>query len=239
MDSGATAFVPFGLQHWLGTGITLAVAVLVPVLLRRHASPRGQETARKVIAVCMFIDIGLGPALSAGVYGLPLAQHLPLQLCGMSVTLGAFMLWLRSYRLYEVLYYWGTGGAIVALLTPDVVQAYPHPLFLRFFLSHGLAILAVMYATLVMGFRPRARSLLVVMPVTAAYSLLIYPVNLLLGSNYLFLMAKPAQPSPLDLFGPWPWYIPGFIVMVAGALLLLYAPYAVYDVLRTRVRRGA
>lgn len=239
MDSGASAFVPFGLQHWLGTGITLVIAVLVPVLLRRHASPRGQETARKVIAVCMFIDIGLGPALSAGIYGLPLAQHLPLQLCGMSVTLGAFMLWLRSYRLYEVLYYWGTGGALVALLTPDVAQAFPHPLFLRFFLSHGLAFMAVMYATLAMGFRPRARSLLVVMPVTAAYALLIYPVNLLLGSNYLFLLAKPAQPSPLDLFGPWPWYIPGFVAMVASALLLLYAPFAVFDVLRARARSGA
>lgn len=239
MDSGASTFVPFGLQHWLATGITLVIAVLVPVLLRRQASPRGQETARKVIAVCMFVDIGLGPVLSAGIYGLPLAQHLPLQLCGMSVTLGAFMLWLRSYRLYEVLYFWGTGGALVALLTPDVAQAFPHPLFLRFFLSHGLAFLAVMFATLVMGFRPRARSLLVVMPATAAYALLIYPVNLLLGSNYLFLLAKPAQPSPLDLFGPWPWYIPGFVVMVAVALLLLYAPFAVYDMFRARVGHGA
>ena len=146
------------------------------MLLRWRADPQGQDTARKIIiAICIFVDIGLGPVMRAGVYGLPLLEHLPLQLCGMSVILGAFMLWLRSYRLYEVLYFWGTGGVLIALLTPDVEQAFPHPLFLLFFLSHGLAFMAVMFATLVMGFRPRAASLLIVMPVTAAYALLNVP----------------------------------------------------------------
>ena len=187
----------------------------------------------------MFIDIGLGPAVRTGIYAMPLAEHLPLHLCGMTVTVGAFMLWFRSYRLYEVLYFWGTGGALVALMTPDVVQAFPHPVFFLFFASHGLGFMAIMFATLVMGFRPRPRSLLIVMPVTAAYALLMYPVNLLLGSNYLFLLAKPAQPSPLDWFGPWPAYLPGLIGMTACALFLLYAPFAIIDIVRSRKsRRG-
>ena len=126
-------FEPFGLQHWVGTGITVALAVLLPVLLRWRGEPEepgyGAHGHRRVL----FIDIGLGPAVRAGVYGLPLQLHLPLHLCGMSVTLGAFMLWFRSYRLYEVLYFWGIGGPLVALLTPDVEQAFPHPVFLLFF----------------------------------------------------------------------------------------------------------
>lgn len=234
MDSSVPTFVLFGLQHWAGTGITIAIAVLLPLLLRWRASPQSQDTARKVLAVCMFVDIFLGPAVRAGLYGMPLAEHLPLHLCGMTVTLGAFMLWTRSYRLYEVLYYWGTGGALVALMTPDVLQAFPHPVFFLFFLSHGLGFMAIMFATLVMGFRPRPRSLLIVMPVTAAYALLMYPVNLLLGSNYLFLLAKPAQPSPLDWFGPWPSYLPGLVGMVACALFLLYVPFSIIDLVSTR-----
>lgn len=234
METSVPVFVLFGLQHWAGTGITIAIAVLLPLRVRWRASPPGQDTARKVLAVCMFVDIFLGPAVRAGIYGMPLAEHLPLHLCGMTVTLGAFMLWTRSYRLYEVLYYWGTGGALVALMTPDVLHAFPHPVFFLFFLGHGLGFMAIMFATLVMGFRPRPRSLLIVMPVTAAYALLMYPVNLLLGSNYLFLLAKPAQPSPLDWFGPWPSYLPGLVGMVACALFLLYAPFAVIDLVSAR-----
>ena len=237
MGTDVATFEPFGLQHWLGTAIAVAVGVLVPVLLRWRADPQGQDTARKIIAICLIVDTGLGPVMRAGVYGLPLLEHLPLQLCGMSVILGAFMLLLRSYRLYEVLYFWGTGGVLTALLTPDVEQAFPHPLFLLFFLSHGLAFMAVMFATLVMGFRPRAASLLIVMPVTAACALLMYPVNLMLGSNYLFLLAKPAQPSPLDLFGPWPWYLPGLVGLTAGAIVFLYVPFAIFDLVRSRAQR--
>ena len=59
-----------------------------------------------------------------------------------------------------------------------------------------------------------------------------FPVNLLLGSNYLYLMRKPFQPSPLDYMGPWPWYILGLAALVIAACLLCYLPFAVQDRLR-------
>ena len=199
-----SAFEPFGLQHWLATGITAGAGVLLPVLLRRFASPQGKELARKIIAVLLFADVGLGPVVSAGVYGLPLQHHLPLHLCGISGILGAIMLWFRSFSLYEVVYFWGIGGV---------------------------------FATVVMGFRPRAASLAIVLATTAAYALLIYPVNLLLGSNYLFLVQKPAQPSLLDFFGPWPWYLAGLVALAVGVCVALYLPFGIYDFARCKAKR--
>lgn len=225
------------MQHWLATGITVGVSVVLPVLLRRFAGAQRRENARRTIVLLLFAYVGLAPAIKAGVYDLPLLEHLPLHLCGASVILGAFMLWLRSYRLYEVVYFWGIGGVLAALLTPDVLVGFPHPLFLLFFIGHGLPLTAVMFATLVMGFRPRATSLPIVLSATAAYALLIYPLNLLLGSNYLFLIHKPAQPSLLDLLGPWPWYIAWLVALVIGACVMLYLPFAVWDVVRRNRRR--
>ena len=233
-----SAFEPFGLQHWLATGIAVGAGVLLPVLLRRFASPQGKELARKIIAVLLFADVGLGPVVSASVYGLPLQHHLPLHLCGISGILGAIMLWFRSFRLYEVVYFWGIGGVLAALLTPDLQRAFPHPFFVVFFLSHGLAFAAVMFATVVMGFRPRAASLAIVLATTAAYALLVYPVNLLLGSNYLFLVQKPAQPSPLDFFGPWPWYLAGLVALAVGVCVALYLPFGIYDFARRKAKRS-
>ena len=231
-------FEPFGTQHWLATGITVGAGVLLPLLVRRFAVPNLEETARKVIVLCVAAYIGIGLVLKTGVYGLPLQQILPLHLCDASVVLGALTLWLRSYRLYEVVYFWGTGGVLAALLTPDLHVVFPHPLFIIFFVGHGLAFLSVMFATLVWGFRPRAVSILIALAATAAYSLLIFPVNLLLGSNYLYLMRKPAQPSPLDYLGPWPWYILGLGAVTACVCALCYLPHVRFAAHEAAEHRG-
>ena len=162
-------------------------------------------------------------------YDLPLHAHLPLHLCGASTLLGAVMLYLRSYRLYEIVYFWGTGGALAALATPDLAAGFPHPLFLLFFIGHGLSLIAPMFATIVWGFRPKWTSLAVALAATALYALLIYPVNLVLGSNYLFLMRKPDQPTLLDSFGPWPWYILALGASTVLICVLCYLPFAVID----------
>jgi hypothetical integral membrane protein (TIGR02206 family) len=222
-----SAFEPFGLQHWLAASVTLALSVAVPLVIRGLASSELQETLRRVVALCLLAHVVIGLVVKTRVYGLPLREHLPLHLCGASLIFGALMLWLRSYRLYEVVYFWGTGGALVALLTPSLQHGFPHPLFVLFFLGHGLALTAVMFATIVCGFRPRDTSVLIALAATAAYAGLIYPLNLALGSNYLYLSHKPAQPSPLDYFGPWPWYLLGLCAITVGTCLLCYLPFAV------------
>ena len=142
--------------------------------------------------LCVAAYIGIGLVLKTGVYGLPLQQILPLHLCDASVVLGALTLWLRSYRLYEVVLFLGDRRRARGRCSRRTsTWSFPHPLFIIFFVGHGLAFLSVMFATLVWGFRPRAVSILIALAATAAYSLLIFPVNLLLGSNYLYLMRKP------------------------------------------------
>ena len=46
----------------------------------------------------------------------------------------------------------------------------------------------------------------------------IFPNNVLLGSNYMYLNERPIVDNPF-LIGEWPWYILGF--EVAGALHIL------------------
>jgi uncharacterized membrane protein YwaF len=58
----------------------------------------------------------------------------------------------------------------------------------------------------------------------------------LLGTNFLYLVRKPAQPSPLDFFGPWPWYLLGLGAMTVGMCVLCYLPFAVAHRLRRSAR---
>jgi len=139
---------------------------------------------------------------------------------------------------YELLYFWGIGGALQAIATPILGWGFPDPSCIAYFLGHGLILATALYATAVMRLRPVPRSILRVWLLTNAYALAIIPLNLALDTDYLFLMWKPATPSLLDLMGPWPWYWATLDIAALVVILLCYAPFFVLDRSRRRRRLG-
>ena len=162
---------------------------------------------------------------------------LPLHLCGAGIVLAAFLLINRSYLLYELVYFWGLGGAIQALLTPDIGQyGFPHYRYFQFFVSHGSLIFASLYMTWVAGMRPTHRSIWRVMAITNVYLVVIAIFNYLVDGNYLFICFKPTNGSIIDFMGPWPWYVLVLEVVAAVSFYIYYLPFAIKDII-TKVRQ--
>jgi len=80
------------------------------------------------------------------------------------------------------------------------------------------------------GFRPAWGSFRRAVIGMLLYTLVIFPLNFLLGSNYMFLAYKPAEfTSLLDILPPWPVYIPYMEMLGILVFLLLYLPFAIQD----------
>jgi uncharacterized membrane protein YwaF len=56
------------------------------------------------------------------------------------------------------------------------------------------------------------------------YLLALVPVNLILDANYFYMMDKPINPSILDYFGDWPFYILVCEVLAMGFFAIAYVP---------------
>lgn len=162
-------FSPFGLIHAFACVVALALAVGVPALAARHASPRQSSWLQLGLAGLILVHLGLNMWVHAGLYGERLLENLPLHLCGASLALNTAVLVTGNYRAYEVAYFWSIGGGIPAILMPDVAYSFPHPFFMLFFSGHCLAIMSILYATIVMGMRPRSRAVVRATVVTAGY----------------------------------------------------------------------
>lgn len=167
--------------------------------------------------------------MSIGIFSL--GRSLPLHLCGAAIILGPLMLIKKNYSLYEILYFWGFGGTIQALITPNCLWGFPHLSYFLYFISHGLIILACVYMTFVEKFRPTWISILKVFIVTNIYMGFIAIVNLLTGGNYMFICDKPETPSIIDYLGPWPWYILSLEGVGIVTFFIYYSPFFIKDII--------
>jgi hypothetical integral membrane protein (TIGR02206 family) len=233
------AFELFGPPHLSFLAVVVLACMLVYVF-RDRFSPRQKTFMRWFLAVWMvFNEIAFH--IWNIYYGLWNVQtHLPLHICSIMVFASAVMLVTRNAMIYEFSYFMGIGAAMQALLTPDAgIYGFPHFRFFQTLTAHGLIVFSAIYMTAVEKFRPNPKSLVRVFIGMNLYVALIYFVNSIIGSNYLYIMGKPATASLIDMLGPWPWYILSMEVIGAIICLVLYLPFFLKDLAVRHPKKAA
>ena len=61
--------------------------------------------------------------------------------------------------------------------------------------------------------------------ITLLYACFVAVADYFTGGNYLFLRQLPATHSPLDLMGPWPWYLVTCAIVGVAVFSALYLPF--------------
>ncbi len=156
-------------------------------------------------------------------------DYLPLHLCHLALFLCAIAGLTRKSWAYELAYFWGLGGTMQGLLTPDLFHGFPALECVFFFLGHGGIVGCVIFLTLAFRLRPTWRSVVRSYSWLLGYAVLAGSFDAVFHTNYGFLCAKPATASLFDWLGPWPWYIVSAAALGGVVFVLLYLPWAVAD----------
>ncbi|WP_078381195.1 YwaF family protein [Sutcliffiella halmapala] len=154
-----------------------------------------------------------------------ISYTLPFQLCSISLYLCMWMLLTKQNWSFEVAYFLGIGGALQAILTPELFYDFPHFRFIHFFIAHIAIILAVLYMIWVERRVIRIQSLWKAFGLLQIIALFVFFMNRLTGGNYMFLAKKPSSASLIDFLGPYPWYILSLEIVVLSLFFILYAPF--------------
>ncbi len=81
-------------------------------------------------------------------------QMLPMQMCDWAMVVILVAMWTGWRRWFEVAYFWGIGGTLQAVLTPNLAFGFPDPRFFAFFISHSGIIVGVIFLMLTRRLRP-------------------------------------------------------------------------------------
>ena len=161
-----------------------------------------------------------------------ITEDLPLQLCNILPLILVFALYYRSRLVLSVVFFWILAGTAQANITPTLQNTFPHYEAIRYWAIHvGLPVIAI-YLYYALGYRfnfkDAVRSALGLNVIAA----IIYPLNIFLGSNYLYLNAKPPGTTIYNLLGPWPWYILNIELVMLVLFSAVLIPFLIYERVR-------
>ena len=162
-------------------------------------------------------------------FNLAWQEAFPLHLCDLSALSIAYYLISREKIYFNCAYFWGLGGATMALLTPDVEFAFPNPVFFPFFWAHTLILLGVFYAVIAFDERPFFKDVHKVIGISIILMVFIYFFNLIMGANFWYLMNKPEADSLMNFFPNPPFHMIIVIPIAIAVFYLLYIPFWIKD----------
>ena len=218
-----TNFHLFGTAHLFILAAVVLLAAILAVVHRRLA-PRS-KLPRLAFAAVLVLDSATYYGYLAYLGNLTFPNHIPLELCDVSLYLVIFALFTLNKAVFDRAYYWALAGATMALLTPNLLEPWPSFGAIQFFVQHGLIVAGVLYLVWSGQMRPRPGSVLRAMLSLNIVAVFIGAFDYFLQTNYMFLRAKPVKASLLDLLGPWPWYLLATEGVALTLFLLLYLPF--------------
>ncbi len=227
-DYPGNPFILFGTWHLVS--ISFFILLNFAMLGFRKTSEKTRKVVRITMAAILWVNEAAFHVWSLYWGHWNVQTMLPLHVCSIMIWLAGFMLIFKNYRIYEFAYFLGIGAALQAFLTPDGgIYGFPHFRILQTQIAHGLLITSAIYMTTVEGFRPTWKSFWRVAAGANIAMVVVFCINLLLGSNYMYLNGKPATASLLDVLPAWPYYIPFLELIGLVTCLLLYLPFLIKD----------
>jgi len=231
----AQPFILFGVHHLITLLTVLMVTILVPFYFKQF-SKNIRDGFGYFLAAILICDFLAKPYYWTHFFDYELIEVFPLHMCSLTSFSIAIFLLTKNKIFYEISFFWGIGGGLMALLQPDTKYSFPDIYFIIFYLAHGTMWLAISYSTITLNNRPSLQSLKRVLVISFICLIVIYILNWLLGppANYWYLGARPDGASIMDFMPEPPKHIPIVVILGLLAFILTYLPYWIYDHLKAK-----
>ncbi len=226
-------FQPYGLPHLTVIFLTIVLPFALAAIVWRTKWPRVEKMIVGILTGLLVVNYVVYlifiRSLSVGTW----QQMLPMQMCDWGMVVVIVAMWTGNQRWFEVAYFWGIGGTLQAVLTPNLRFGFPDWRFISFFTSHCGIIIGVVFLMLTRRYRPYPMSIVRAFLWSEFYFVVTLITDELTGFNYGFLLHKPEAFSVLSfLSDSRPLYLLQMHGLALLFFLVLYAPFAIVDLVR-------
>ena len=226
----AEQFTILGTYHVITLLIIIVLAVIFPLYYKNKALILRERMAGILGLGILSLEF-LKPFIWHHIFAYDWILVIPIHMCNLSALLIGTFLLTKKRLLYEVAFFWGIGGGMMALITPNVEYTFPDSEYMMFFFGHGLLIITIGYASIALENRPTIKSVSNGIGISLITLPVIYLINVALGSpaNYWYLGARPEGNNIMNFLPDPPMHIPLTILISFIFFCLIYLPFWLYD----------
>ena len=196
---------PLSPLWWKGI-VTCFIVICLIILLLKNKSIEVKEKANKYFAYFAILVYLITNIYTILIDDWTVRDFLPLHLCNISYFICILVLLNKKKWMYEWTLLLALPSALNAIMTPELIWGSSKWHIFEYYFMHGSLILVPLYLMFVMNYKLRLLSWWKTFLRAQIVIIIVFLINLMLGSNYMFLLSKPLVNNPL-IFGDWPFYI--------------------------------
>jgi len=221
----------FGLQHLLT--LSIATVLIFTICFYFQNKNNGTKYSAGIAIAALLVVHQINGILNTFTFNHAWQEAFPLHMCDLSAFAIAYYLCKREKIFFNCAFFWGIGGATMALLTPDVDFAFPNAVFVPFFYAHSLILLGVFFSVISLKQRPYLNDVHKVIGISLVLMIFIYLANFVLGdgANFWYLNAKPDNATIMNLFPDPPYHILVTIPVAIALFYIIYLPLWIKDLI--------
>jgi hypothetical integral membrane protein (TIGR02206 family) len=197
-------FTLFSLQHIIPLVILITLVALLFLYKDKIKAYKNEKYIRYTIAAILLIsDLSIYVwRISTNTFNV--SSSMPLHLCTITAYVLMYVLVSKNQRIFNILFYAGFAGAIMALVNPEFGGFnYTQYRYYEFMIIHSALVIGLLYMVVITGFIPKFDALVKSYVAVHLYALIIViPVNYLVDGTYMMLVNSTVD--ILNILGPWP-----------------------------------
>ena len=205
---------PLSPLWWKGTLSSFLVISLI-ILSLKNKSIGFKEKACAYFAYLAIIIYVISNILTISIGDWTIEDFLPLHLCNISYFICILVLLNKQQWMYEWSLLLAMPSALNALITPELIWGSSDWYIFEYYFMHGSLIFVPLFLMFLMNYKLRIKSWWKTFLRAQIVFVIVFTINLILDTNYMFLLSKPLVNNAL-IIGEWPSYI--LFVQLIGLL---------------------
>ena len=230
-------FKIFGFEHLLTIFLIICFSVLFPFLLRNLKTSSNSKIALG-LAIFIILNEVIKPFYYPALYPerYDFLSTLPLHLCNLASLFIAIFFISKIRFFFNLSFFWGISGVLMALTQPDYPYDFPHLHFILFNFNHALLLFSIFFAFITLKNIPDFKSYQDTIFYSIPIVLVVFSINLLINflskntvANYMYLIEFPLGENLTRFMPDPPFHVLIFIPIALLLFSITYLPFYFKD----------